>query len=143
MVMILQCPSAGLSLDNSGHPLCYRRCTPQNYETIYDLFIGNTFLALLWFFGEHLLEMFSVELRAEISEGKEWQKELDATDQANGFPSLQSRINAVRHSEAWNEELAGWNERKKRQKEIFGGNAWKRAYLFYLMYFCIGAYSTS
>ena len=62
-----------------------------------------------------------------------------------GIPTWKSRQAAVRHSPEWLDQLKGWQERKKAQKKVFGGNSAEegkmcgghrgRAYTFYLLYF--------
>jgi hypothetical protein len=44
----------------------------------------------------------------------------------------------VQHSAQWNEELFGWQERKKLQKGLHGAGKEKRAAIFYTFYFIIG-----
>ena len=39
--------------------------------------------------GEFLVEWFAVEIRAEVNEGKEWQKELDAEERKRGIVPAQ------------------------------------------------------
>lgn len=129
----------GFALNPTGHPLCYQSCTPLNLETVLDLFVGVTFLALLWCGGEYLLHAFSVMLGEEIHGGKEWQKVLDAQDEQEGLNApAHKRREVVHHSSQWNEQLYGWRERKKLQKSIFGGGVKKRAAMFYAFYFVLG-----
>ncbi len=128
-------------LNGTGHPFCYKRCSPLSY-LFFKVMLGcNTFLWLYWFIGEWLIKSFDLEIGAELKEGDRQQKVMDRKERAKGIEIGEDRRKNIHHSPEWNQALKGWQERKKLQSKRSKYGLSRRAYSFYALFFLIGTFN--
>eukprot|EP01029_Cantina_marsupialis_P016177 TRINITY_DN3597_c0_g1_i1.p1 TRINITY_DN3597_c0_g1~~TRINITY_DN3597_c0_g1_i1.p1 ORF type:complete len:1060 (+),score=333.46 TRINITY_DN3597_c0_g1_i1:210-3389(+) len=126
----------GWCVDNSidKHMICYKQCTPRQMAVTWDITLCNILMAAFWGIGLYMIKRFDIQLMTELDEGVEWQNKMNSDEEKQG----KYRAEMAKHSWAWNEELKGWQERKKRNNQAGNvGIAW-RTKAFYLFYFCCG-----
>ena len=87
-------------------------------QTAFDIILADLFMCVFWVVGEILIKMFDLELKDEIDGGKAYQKKLDAAERAQHLTLPEDRRKNVRHSPEWNEQIKGWKERQKLQKNV-------------------------
>jgi hypothetical protein len=128
-------------LNGTGHPFCYKRCSPLSVF-FFKIVLGcNTFLWVYWATGEILIKMFDLELQAELEEGKRQQEVMDEFEKSKGIEIGSDRQLNVHHSPEWNQALVGWNERKKLQAMRLKYGSSRRAYSFYLLFFVVAIFN--
>ena len=85
-------------------------------QTALDILLADLFMCIFWVVGEILIKSFDLELKDEIDGGKAYQKRLDAAERAQHMVLPEDRRKNVRHAPEWNEQILGWKERQKLQK---------------------------
>ena len=121
-------------LNGTGHPFCYKHCSPLSY-LFFKVMLGcNTFLWLYWSCGEYLIKRFDLEIQAELAEGKRQQEVMDRIERAKGIDIGADRRRQIHNSPEWNQALVGWRERKNLQGKRSKYGLRRRAYSFYLLF---------
>ncbi len=103
-------------------------------ETAVVILLADTFMAIFWVVGELLIKAFDLELADEKNGGYKYQARLDEAERQQHIQLAADRRKNIRHAPEWNEQLRGWQERKKLQKKVSGLNSKAHAYGFYAFF---------